>query len=314
MAIHQNHEPGIPCTEFCFTGEDGLRIACARWDSRAPTRAIVQIAHGIGEHIGCYTGIIEVFVSAGFTVYANDHRGHGRSARDFGDGGFALLVEDMVRLSGVARREMPDLPIILLGHGMGSFAAQQYVLDHSREIDALVLSGSGDLAALARLADSGSPGFEPTRIRADWLSSDKLAVGALTNDPCCFRNLRPASFASFLGAASRLSDLVNLRKIRSDLPIYLLSGSADPLGQHHKGVRSLIERYRKAGIVQISRDLYIGGQREMLLEINHSEVQARLLSWMAAQVGRFDCAKSSERTKGNTLGGLFRSEGLAATA
>ena len=197
---------------------------------------------------------------------------------------------------------------------MGSFAAQQYVLDHSREIDALVLSASGALDALARVANSGSSAFEPTRIRADWLSRDNVAVDALIDDPCCFRDLQPVSFASFLGAASRLSDPVNLCKIRSDLPIYLLSGSADPLGQHLKGVQSLIERYRKAGIVQISRDLYIGGQREMLLEINHSEVQARLLSWIAAQVGGFDCANSSERSKGNTLGGLFRSEGLAATA
>src|SRR4030095_13791827 len=128
----------IPATEFRFTSTDGLQIACARWDSRGPVRGVVQIAHGMGEHIGRYVGAIEVLVSADLTVYGNDHRGHGRTAPsaahlgDFGEGGFDLLVEDMVRLSRIAKDEHPDLPLILMGHSMGSFAAQQYVLDRGQ--------------------------------------------------------------------------------------------------------------------------------------------------------------------------------------
>src|SRR5215469_5380206 len=133
----------ISSTEFRITSTDGLHIACARWDSRGAVRGVVQIAHGMGEHIGRYSGLIEALVSAGFTVYGNDHRGHGRTATsspdlgDFGEGGFDLLVEDMVRLSRIAKQEYPDVPFILFGHSMGSFAAQQYVLDHSRQIDGL---------------------------------------------------------------------------------------------------------------------------------------------------------------------------------
>ena len=149
MAVHRSRAT-IPSAEFRFTSADGLRIACARWDSRGPVRGAVQIAHGLGEHIGRYTRTIEVLVSAGLTVYANDHRGHGRTAPsaadlgDFGEGGFDLLVEDMFQLSCVAREENPDETFVLLGHSLGSFASQQYVLDHSREIDGLILSGSGD--------------------------------------------------------------------------------------------------------------------------------------------------------------------------
>jgi alpha-beta hydrolase superfamily lysophospholipase len=124
--------------EFRFKSADGLQVACARWEAWGAARGVVQIAHGMGEHIGRYIGFIEALAAAGFIVYGNDHRGHGRTAPsradfgDFGPGGFDLLVKDMVRLSRIAKDECPNLPFILLGHSMGSFASQQYVLDHSR--------------------------------------------------------------------------------------------------------------------------------------------------------------------------------------
>src|SRR5258705_12509941 len=105
-------KPAItPSAEFTFKSSDGLRIACARWDSRGPERGVIQIAHGMGEHIGRYLETIEVMVSAGLTVYGNDHRGHGHTAHspeqfgDFGAGGFDLLVHDMVLLSRIAKAE-----------------------------------------------------------------------------------------------------------------------------------------------------------------------------------------------------------------
>src|SRR6266446_8780151 len=213
-------QPAItPSAEFTFTSSDGLRIACARWDSHGPVSGGIQIAHGLGEHIGRYAETIEVLVSAGLTVYGNDHRGHGLTASsakqfgDFGDGGFDLLVEDMVRLSRIAKDENPNLPFILFGHSMGAFAAQQYVLDHSREIDALILSGSGALDRLALLASSAPAGtnilnipFEPARTPFDWLSRDTEVVDAFIEDPLCFAALQPASFVSFLAAGRRLSD------------------------------------------------------------------------------------------------------------
>jgi alpha-beta hydrolase superfamily lysophospholipase len=299
MAVHNGYAATIPCTEFRFTSTDGLHIACARWDSRHPVRGVVQIAHGMGEHIGRYLGVIELLVSAGMTIYGNDHRGHGRTAPsathfgDFGEGGFDLLVEDMIRLSRIAREEIRDKPFILLGHSMGSFAAQQYVLDHSRDIDGLILSGSGDPDGLARMASSAPTGknilnarFEPARTPFDWLSRDSAVVDAFINDPLCFAQLQPAASASFLAAAPRLSDPVSLRKIRKDLPMYLFSGSEDPVGQQLEGVRVLIERYQKAGICGISHNFYPGGRHEMLNEINRREVLARLLVWISAVLER----------------------------
>jgi alpha-beta hydrolase superfamily lysophospholipase len=309
MTAHIGYATTIPFTEFRFTSSDGLRIACARWEARGRARGVVQIAHGMGEHIGRYTGTIEALVSAGLTVYGNDHRGHGRTAAsaahfgDFGEGGFDLLVEDMVRLSRIARGENPDRPLFLLGHSMGSFAAQQYVLDHSQEIDGLILSGSGALEGLAQLASSAQAGgsplnahFEPARTSFDWLSRDDAVVDAFINDPLCFAELQPASFTSFLAAAPRLSDPVRLRQIRDDLPIYLFSGSEDPLGQQLEGVELLMYRYRKAGIYDISNYFYPDGRHEMLNEINRNEVRAHLLAWITAMLERnegFDAPSDS---------------------
>jgi len=295
MSVQVVHAAITPSAEFNFTSSDGLRVACFRWDSHRPVRGVIQIAHGMGEHIGRYAETIEVLLSAGLTVYGNDHRGHGSTASsakqfgDFGNGGFDLLVEDMVRLSRIAKDDNPNLPFILLGHGMGSFAAQQYVLDHSREIDGLILSGSGVLEGLARLATSAPPGtnvlnatFEPARTPFDWLTRDTAVVDAFMNDPLCFAELQPKALASFLGAAADLSDSLRLRGIRDDLPIYLFSGSEDPVGQQLEGFALLIHRYQEAGLYDISHDFYLDGRHEMLNEVNRDDVRERLLAWISS--------------------------------
>ncbi len=288
-----------PACLFRFTSGDGLSIACARWEGRGPMRGVLQIAHGMGEHVGRYAALIDALISAGITVYGNDHRGHGRTAGpsaprgEFGTSGFDSLVEDMLRLSRIARNEHPGAKLVLLGHSMGSFAAQQYVLDHSGEIDGLILSGSGTLDGLARLVSSGQVGtgllnaaFEPVRTPFDWLSRDAAVVDAFMADPLCFAELAPAAYASFLAAAPRLSDPACLRDIRRDLPIYVFSGSEDPVGQRLEGVRVLLERYREAGLFDLSHDFCPGGRHEMLNEINRAEVQTRLLGWVSSVLER----------------------------
>jgi alpha-beta hydrolase superfamily lysophospholipase len=282
----------VPTERFRLTSSDGLCIACARWDSRGPARAVVQIAHGMGEHMGRYAGTIDALVAAGLTVYANDHRGHGLSAHsqlgEFGSGGFELLVQDMARLSEIAREENPDLPLFLLGHNMGSFAAQRYVIDHSHEIDGLILSGSGALEGLARAVLPETAGsnllnaaFEPARTPFDWLCSDQAIVDAFMADPLCFEDLHPDSLVSFLGTASQLYDPAALRKIRGDLPIYLFAGSEDPVGKQLRGLHTLIGRHSDAGLRDIAFDSYPGGRHEMLNEINRRQVQTRLLGWIS---------------------------------
>lgn len=280
--------------EFQFTSADGMQIACARWNNGKPGRGVIQIAHGMGEHMGRYQNLIEALVRAGMTVYANDHRGHGRTAHsreelgNFGPGGFKLLVEDLVRLSEIAKRENARQELILFGHSMGSFAAQQYILDHSRLIDGLVLSGSGALDGLAQIAKSAQPGenclnaaFAPARTPFDWLSRDPAIADAFMNDPMCFESLQPKSMKSFLAVSSQLANPCRLKGIRRDLPIYLFSGGDDPIGQQLKGVDILMDRYRQAGLVNISHHFYPEGRHEMLNETNSKEVRMNLFLWLS---------------------------------
>src|SRR6266576_2330190 len=261
---------------FEFESGDGLAIACVKWGNSRDVRGVVQIAHGLGEHIGRYAELAETLTQAEFVVYGNDHRGHGLTAKpsgsfgEFGPGGFDQLVEDMVSLRVIAKKEHPDKPYILLGHSMGSFAAQQFIVDHGHSIDGLALSGSGTLDALARVAQSISPGedpmklmnaaFEPARTQMDWLSRDHAEVDAFINDPLCFPSLKPESMQSFLDAFPRLADPQEIRKVPNDLPIYILSGSDDPVGQRLEGVRVLIDRYRSAGLASIAHDFYSDGR------------------------------------------------------
>ena len=128
--------------------------------------------------------------------------------------------------------------------------------------------------------------FEPARTQMDWLSRDHAEVDAFINDPLCFPSLKPESMQSFLDAFPRLADPREIRKVRDDLPVYIFSGSDDPVGQRLEGVRVLIDRYRSAGLTSIAHDFYSGARNETLHETNHRDVITNLLVWMSSVVER----------------------------
>jgi alpha-beta hydrolase superfamily lysophospholipase len=278
--------------DFSFSSEDGLEIAYYRWRAPGKAAAIVQIAHGMGEHSLRYAHVAEFLNQAGFHVYANDHRGHGRSAKgreslgDFGNGGWNGLVADMVTLTNLARTREGRLPVILLGHSMGSFAAQQYILDHSALIAGLVLSGS---AAVDKLAIDPSQdadltafnrAFEPARTQHDWLSRDPAAVDAYEADPLCGFGINKTAMQTMAAGASRLVDPAALAQIRKDLPIYIFAGDKDPINHGLEWLKPVAERYRAAGIANVSEKYYPEGRHEMLNETNRDEVLRNLASWL----------------------------------
>jgi alpha-beta hydrolase superfamily lysophospholipase len=290
MTIH-NHE-------FHFNGADGEKIFGYRWSAEAPARGVLQLAHGMGEHALRYREKLAPIIESGITVYANDHRGHGRTAKDkeafgdFGPGGFPALVSDMLSLTRLGRAENPGKPLILLGHSMGSFALQLYLVDHSREIDGAVLSGS---AALDLLAASGSVGggleafnaaIENPRTPFDWLSRDEAEVDKYLADPMCGFSVNEAGMGSMFGALARTFDPVVLKSIRSDLLIYLFSGDEDPVNGKLEWLAPLAQRYRDAGVRDVSNDFYKGGRHEMLNETNRGDVIANLRRWIDRVIGR----------------------------
>ncbi len=237
--------------DFSFPSSDGLEIAYYRWRTPARAAGIVQIAHGMGEHALRYAHVAEFLNQAGYHVYASDHRGHGRTAKnvealgDFGSAGWNGLVADLAMVTKLARTREGGLPVILLGHSMGSFAAQQYVLDNSALIAGLVLSGSAAVDKLAidpsREADltAFNQAFEPARTPYDWLSRDNAAVDAYVADRLCGFGINKRAMATMAAGASRLIDPSELSKIRSDLPIYIFAGDKDPINHDLEWLKPL---------------------------------------------------------------------------
>ncbi|HEY2071879.1 MAG TPA: alpha/beta hydrolase [Rhizomicrobium sp.] len=278
MTIHE--------TRFYFPAADGTSVFAYRWSGDAPVRGVLQVAHGLGEHAARYREPLAPLIESGIVVYANDHRGHGRTSPDshgdFGPGGFAALPDDMATLTALARGENPDKRLVLLGHSMGSFALQLYLLDHSRAIDGAVLSGSAALDLLAAGGNVGggleafNAGFPNPRTQFDWLSRDPAEVDKYVADPLCGFSATESSMQSMFGALMRTMDPAALKSIRPDLPIYLFAGDRDPVNGNLAYLAPLAQRYRDAGVTNVTTDFYPGGRHEMLNETNRAEVVANL--------------------------------------
>ncbi len=276
---------------FEFQGADGARVAAYRWPAVGPAKAVLQISHGMGEHALRYAAPLQPLREAGIAIYAEDHRGHGRTATagklgDFGPGGFASIVDDMARLSEIARRENQGKKLILLGHSLGSFALQIYLVKHSALIDAAVLSGSAALDLLPPPDPEGglksfNKPFEPARTPFDWLSRDPAEVDKYIADPLCGFDATPESLMSIFTAAQVTFEPDALKRIRPTLPIYLFAGDKDPLNSGLAGLTPLVDRYRAAGIKDVTHDFYTGGRHEMLNETNRAEVVANLGRFIA---------------------------------
>ncbi len=275
---------------FHFDGADGARIAAFRWAAQGPVKAVLQISHGLGEHALRYLAPLQPLREAGIAIYAEDHRGHGRTSPDklgdFGPGGFASIVDDMAILSAIAKRENPGKKLILLGHSLGSFALQIYLVKHSALIDGAVLSGSAALDMLPPPDPQGglksfNKPFEPARTPFDWLSRNPAEVDKYIADPLCGFDATPESTMSIFTAAQPLFEPDALKRIRPALPIYLFAGDKDPLNSNLAGLTPLVERYRAAGIKDVTTDFYPNGRHEMLNETNRAEVVANLGRWIA---------------------------------
>ncbi|MFI5307444.1 MAG: alpha/beta fold hydrolase [Polyangiales bacterium] len=268
---------------------DGMMLQAYAWRAPRAPRAVVVIAHGAAEHALRYERFARALNLGGYEARALDHRGHGRSLGagglgDMGEGGWDALVADLGQLIDHTRAVHAGVPVVLFGHSMGSFAAQQYCPDGSAAIAALVLSGSTawepPQAGAAPAPFAPNAPFEPARTPYDWLSRDPVEVDAYIADPLCGfetqRGRRPGPRFD----AGRLGDPAALRRIRSDLPVLLVSGDEDPINRKLEGLRLLERRWRAAGVRRIDTRYYAGGRHEMLNETNRDEVTRDVVAWL----------------------------------
>jgi len=300
---------------FTIRTPDRIGLHVHRWlPETGASRGVVVVAHGMGEHAARYARLAERLTAAGYAVWAHDQRGHGRSVPSqhlLGDVGEAdtwdRAVGDLRTLLRLARREHPGLPLVVLGHSMGSFMVQQLLPEEGDTLTAVVLSGSaapaaGPLASVGRAAawlerrargdrtrsralrtllfDRFNRDFAPARTGFDWLSRDPDEVDRYVEDPLCGFVLSSRGFSDMLAALPRLGQPARLARIRGDLPVYLFSGERDPVHEGLRGLARLIRGYRAAGLTRVEHRIYADGRHEMLNETNRDEVVEDLLAWL----------------------------------
>ncbi len=294
-----------------LTVSDGAEIHYYRWLPEGEVRGAVQIAHGMGEHAGRYDALAARLNREGYAVYGNDHRGHGLTAGAdrlgiFGRGGWDRVIQDARELNDHVASQHPRVPRVLLGHSMGAMLTQQYIARHGDTIHAAVISGSPGLGsafglwlsqAMARLEhwrhgdvvteqmqervfSAPNASFEhPEATGFEWLSRDREEVRKYVEDPYCGFVVSAGSLSALLGGAREARRSRTIGNIPADLPIYVFSGSDDPVHGNERGLSNLLERYRSR-LHRVDYRLYPEGRHEMLNEVNRNEVVDDLVAWL----------------------------------
>jgi alpha-beta hydrolase superfamily lysophospholipase len=300
--------------DFGHVASDGKEIRVHRWLPDGAPKALLLVAHGMAEHATRYGRLAEKLASAGWAVYAPDHRGHGDTAgpgelgwfaeRD----GFRRVVDDLHEIAEAAKAEYEGLPLFLLGHSMGSILSEAYMGLYGGNLAGCALSGvveppAGGLLPVARflaavgclfkgqrsqapLLDTMSfgaynKGLEPVRTKFDWLSRDGAEVDKYVADPFCGFVCTDGFFRDLLsGFRLVYGEGGALSSLPAALPIIVMAGESDPCGGARGFPEALVGKLKAAGVVDVQKKTYPGARHEILNETNRDEVSRDLLAWL----------------------------------
>ncbi|MFB4169930.1 alpha/beta hydrolase [Virgibacillus sp. JSM 102003] len=299
---------------FWLQMPDHIDVYVKKWfDESKKPKAIVQLAHGMVEHIGRYNEFAEFLVENDIFVYGNDHRGHGKTGEKQGlfgyfadEDGFEKTTNDLLQITSEIKREYPNTPLILLGHSMGSFLARNYIQENSSLINGVILSGTGyypraTSQAAMKIASTLPPKeksntmntlaffsynkrIKQKRTNIDWLTRDDEIVQAFIDDPYCGFIPTAGFFYDLMDGITTIHERKLNKFIRKELPMLLLSGMEDPVGDYAKGVWKTAHLYNETGLENIMTMLYEDGRHELLNEINRDEVYRAVYQWILQQI------------------------------
>ncbi|WP_093797718.1 alpha/beta fold hydrolase [Streptomyces sp. Wb2n-11] len=298
------------------TAADGTQIAAYIWlpDSGRP-RALVQIAHGAAEHALRYDRFAQHLVSHGYGVIASDHRGHGATAATTGgygvagENGWRAMVDDLKAVGDQARALHPGLPVVLLGHSLGSMLARDYAQEYPDGLAGIILSGTfrtlpgaelqESIAGLeAEVAERGRTALSsyiptlfssfndpyPRRTGFEWLSRDEAEVDVYAADERCGFAFSAGLALDWVRAIRKINDPRSLARVPADLPVHIAVGTEDPCNQKMTLVYELLEDFRYLGTEDLAWKGYEGARHEILNETNRDEVQDDLTAWLDKRV------------------------------
>lgn len=300
-----NHEA------YWLDASDHSRLFVNAWAPDGQARAVVMLSHGMAEHSGRYERLAEALTQAGFALYAHDQRGHGRTASEgllghYADrDGWSKVVGDLATLNASIAQKHPEVPVFLLGHSMGSYVAQAYLMHHSASLQGAVLSGSNfqpvSLYRSARLVArferwrQGATGrsalieflsfgsfnkrFKPVRTPFDWLSRDPQEVDRYISDPLCGFRCTNQFWLDMLGGLQQISKRSNLAQIDKSLPILIMGGECDPVSDG-KRLKDLADALTGTDHHAVALKIYPQARHEILNETNRQAVTHDLLAWL----------------------------------
>ena len=308
-----------------FSSKDGKsQIKGLMWQLSGTTasspRGVVQIVHGMAEHVGRYDEFARYLAQRGFVVCGHDHVGHGKSvscAEDRGhmpaEGGADILIEDVAAMrSLMGSRFARNVPYFIFGHSMGSFVVRSYLTKYGAGLSGAIICGTGNkpgvVARFGRrvalmiagrkgerfvspllhsLADGAySKAVRNARTPLDWLSCDEANVDAYIADDMCGCPFTAGAYATLFDLVERASRLDLAMGVPKDLPMFYIAGAEDPVGDSGDGVRDAIEVMRAAGVADIKIKLYDGMRHEILNEGDRAQVFEDVLSWLEGHGAR----------------------------
>ena len=304
--------------DFTFLSSTGSNTIRARICKPAgDVHGVVQIAHGIAEHIERYDPFMAFLAENGFAAVGNDHLGHGKTCRDNVDkgifaktNGWNHVVDDMIRLHEIMQKEFPGVPSILFGHSMGSFLARTCLIRYPDAFDLAILSGTGHQGkalikggcltadTICALQGAGAYGdvlnkiafgsylkkIEDPRTPFDWLSRDPETVDRYIEDENCGFIAKNGLYRDMLHGIAFITDGKNIAQMNKKKPVYFMSGKEDPVGDYGAGVERAYRAFCKAGCEDVTMKLYPGGRHEMLNETNKDEVFHDILNWINSRL------------------------------
>ena len=301
-------------TTFSFPSKDGIHtIYATKWQSdEVSPIAILQLIHGMAEHIGRYDEFACHMAQKGYIVVGDDHLGHGKSAKEYGDYGYfceknaaSVLVSDEHRLKESIQKQEKNLPYFMLGHSMGSLILRNYLIHYGQEINGAIVCGTANngpvMVNMARLVSGLFKLCGKSREKSafidrlvfgsynkrtekrtcfDWINIDEKVVDEYMNDPQCGFLFTVNGFDTIFQLSANLNKKSFLKRVPKDLPILLMAGKEDPVGNYGKGVAQVYRQYRQLGIADVELKLYDNSRHEILLEPEKDLVFADICNWL----------------------------------
>lgn len=304
----------VRISDFHFPSASGCNeIHCRMWSPDGGVRGVVQIVHGVAEHIGRYDDFAGFLAGRGFAVVGDDHLGHGHSVRDDSElgwfsekDGWENLIRDEKTLRDRMRETFSDIPLVLLGHSMGSFIARTYIGEHPGDFNACILSGTGHTptfvcgagkamakgeirkhgskyrsAKLQKIAfGSYLKGIKDPIGPNDWICRDKDVIRRYGDDPLCGFTATAGLMYDMMTGLDIIARKKHMKKMDRDMPVLFIAGGADPVGSWGKAVPKLAQRFRDIGMRDVVVKMYPEDRHEVLNELDKETVWMDVLTWI----------------------------------